>query len=156
MGGEASYSRVWCVWQSQDSQFVYREEVEEAMIFSNLKVLKEEYGMEKLKHLKNSDMRKMREYMKMASLEDARLEFRFRVGMLDNRANMGKKYQSKSCPHCPAGRQDMVVETSHHWLECDAYEEFRRGIDPELNLKDRVIYLRRVQLLRAELEKTVI
>ena len=136
-------------------QYVYREEVSEAMLYSNIKVLKEEYGMKKLQHMQNSDLRRMSDYMKMASLEDARLEFRFRVGMLDNRANMGKKYQFKNCPHCPAGRQDMVVETSLHWLECDAYKELRWGIDPEFNLKDRVIYLRRVQLLRAELEKTV-
>ena len=40
--------------------------------------------MEKLKHLKYNDIRYMQDYMKRASLEDARLEFRYRVGMLDN------------------------------------------------------------------------
>ena len=134
-------------------EYIQREEVMEAMLNSNLKVLKEEYGMTKLKHLKNSDLRYMQKYMTMASLEDARVEFRYRVGMLDNRANMGNKYSTKACPHCPAGRQHGMVESSHHWFSCDAYSEFRRGIDPEMNLQVRVLYLRRVQLLRAELEK---
>ena len=40
----------------------------------------------------------MQDYMKLASLEDSRLEFRYRVGMLDNRANMGKKYESRNVP----------------------------------------------------------
>ena len=93
--------------------------------------------------------------MKMASLEDARVEFRYRVNMLDNRANMSNKYSSKACPHCPAGRQQGMVETSLHWLSCDAYFQFRNGADPEMNLQDRVLYLRRVQLLRTELEKNL-
>jgi exonuclease III len=134
-------------------EFVDRGEVLEVMMYSHLKILKEDYSMEKLKHLKNTDLRKMQDYMSMASLEDARVEFKFRVGMLDNRANMGKKYGGKTCPHCPAGRQDGIVETSHHWLHCEAYAEFRQGADPELTLTDRVLYLRRVQLLRAELER---
>ena len=111
--------------------------------------------MKKLKHLQNTDLRYMQGYMKLASLEDSRIEFRFRVGMLDNRANMGKKYQSKECPHCILGREQGVEESSQHWLECEAYSEFRRGVDPATVLKDRVVYLRRVQLLRNELEKTV-
>ena len=81
----------------------------------------------KLKHIT-----KMQSYMKMSSLEDARLEFRYRVGMLDNRANMGKRYKYKHCPHCPAGRQNGDVETSQHWFVCEAYEKFRRGVDPEM------------------------
>ena len=34
-------------------------------------------------------------------------------------------------------------------------QEFRRGMDPETVLKERVVYLRIVELLRIELEKTV-
>ena len=44
-------------------------------MYSHLKVLKEEYSMEKLKHLKNKDIRYLQGYIKMASLEDARLKF---------------------------------------------------------------------------------
>ena len=108
--------------------------------------------MEKLKHLKNTELRYMQKYMTQASLEDARLEFRYRVRMLDNRADMGKRYTSKFCPHCSAGRQDGIVEDSQHWLVCSAYREFRHGLDPENVLVDRVKYIRRVQVLREHLE----
>ena len=138
------------------TEFVYREEVAEAIMVNHLRNLKEEYGMEKLKHLKDTDIRYMQPYMKFASLENARIEFKFRVRMLDNRANMGKKYKSKACPHCPAGRQSGVIETSQHWFDCDAYKKFREGVDPEMSFSDRVVFLRRVQLLRIELEKHVI
>ena len=94
--------------------------------------------------------------MTMASLENARLEFRFRVGMLDNRVNMGEKYLSKACPHCPAGQMEGAEESSQHWLVCQAYVELRRELDPKTSLEDRVLYLRRVQILRIELEKNVI
>ena len=136
--------------------FVQREEVTEAALYSHLKVLKEEYSMEKLKHLKDDDIRYMQGYMKMASLEDARLEFRYRVGMLDNRANMGKRYKFKHCPHCPAGLEEKVVESSQHWMECEAYKELRLGLDPERNLPDGIKYIRSVQALRIELEKYVL
>ena len=38
-------------------EYVQREEVAEAIMISHLKVLKEEYKMEKLKHLQNTDIR---------------------------------------------------------------------------------------------------
>ena len=136
--------------------FVQREEVTEAALYSHLKVLKEEYSMEKLKHLKDDDIRYMQDYMKMASLEDARLEFRYRVGMLDNRANMGKQYKFKHCPQCPAGLEEKVVESSQHWMECEAYKELRLGLDPEGSLPGRLKYIRSVQALRIELEKYVL
>ena len=111
--------------------------------------------MKKLEHLRNEDMRYMKPYMAMASLENARIEFRYRVGMLDNRVNMKGKYNGKACPHCPAGQLEGVKESSQHWLDCQAYVELRRGLDPEYIIEDRVRYLRRVQLMRTELEKTV-
>ena len=68
---------------------------------------------------------------------------------------MGKKYTSKVGPHCIEGRQEGVEETSLHWLSCLAYKELRHGLDPELVLEDRLLYLRRVQSLRKLLEKTI-
>ena len=50
-----------------------REKVKEAMRYSLLKELKEEYEMKKVKHLQNTDLRYMQEYMKLASLEDSRM-----------------------------------------------------------------------------------
>jgi hypothetical protein len=136
-------------------QYVHRKEVAEAILISHLKVLKEEYKMEKLKHLQNTDIRYRQEYMRLKSLEYARIEFKYRSNMLDNRANMGKKYSEKYCPHCRAGRLEKVVETSQHWFECSAYEQLRRGLDPELVLDDRVKFISRVQQLRTVLEKSI-
>ena len=95
----------------------------------------------------------MQDYIKLAFLEDSRLEFRYIVGMLANRANMGK---STECPHCIPGRVQGVDESSQLWLEWKAYSELRRGLDPENVLQGQVMYLIKVQLLRIELEKTVI
>ena len=66
-------------------------------------------------------------------------------------ANMGRKCSGKACPHCPAGRQEGVEESSQHWLECQAYLELRRGLDPEGLLEDRALHLRSVQTLRTKL-----
>ena len=52
-------------------------------------------------------------------------------------------------------RQEGVIENSQHWLECSAYKVLRVGVDPENVLEDRVRYIRRVQLLREQLEKMV-
>ena len=111
--------------------------------------------MEKLKHLKNIDLRYIQKYMKQASLENARLELRYKIRMLNNRANMAKRYTLKYCPHCPAGWQDGVVENSQHWLECAAYKALRVGVDPENVLEYRVRYIRGVQLFREQLDKMV-
>ena len=78
--------------------FVHRKEVVEAMLYSHLKTLKEEYSMKKLKHLKNDDIRYMQSYMTMASLENARLELRFRVGILDNRLIWGRSIKPRPVP----------------------------------------------------------
>ena len=48
-----------------------------------------------------------------------------------------------------------MLENNQHWMKCSAYEELRRGMDPELVLKDTLIYLRKIQMLREEMEKTV-
>ena len=123
---------------------------------SSLKQLKLDMeGLSKLEIMKTKDLRKPQDYMKKISLEDLRLEFRWRNNMLDNRGCMSNKYTSKACPHCVEGRQEGVEETSLHWLSCLAYKELRHGLDPELVLEDRLVYLRRVQELRKELEKTI-
>ena len=135
-------------------QFVHREQVLDHARLRNLKKVKEDMeGLSKMDQLKMKDLRKAQKYMEMVSLEDARLEFRWRTGMLDNRGCMRNKYTSKNCPHCREGREEGVEETSLHWIDCSAYRELRQGLDPLLVQKDRVLYLRRVQLLRKVLEK---
>ena len=141
-------------WACQ--QYVGREQVMAQIKLSSLKQVKEDMqGLVKLSMVKNEDLRKPQTYMKNVSLEDARLEFRYRTGMLDNRGCIGKRYVSKACPHCPAGREEGVEETSLHWLSCQAYEGLRHGLDPEGRLQDRILYLRRVQQLRKVLEARI-
>ena len=135
------------------TEFIHKEEIKKAMLVSNAKDLKEQMtGLYKLDHLMNEDLRLGQDYIKSLSLEDARLEFRWQTGMLDNRANMGRRYSGKTCPHCESGREDGAIESSQHWLSCEAYTELRTGLDPESNLDHRIVFLRRVQLHRITLE----
>ena len=62
-------------------------------------------------------------------------------------------YTSKECPHSREGREEKVEETRLHWSDCSAYRELRQGLGSLLVQKDRVLYLRRVQLLSKVLEK---
>ena len=138
-------------------QYVSKEEIKTAMQLSNAKALKEKMtGLSKLEHLMKEDLRFSQDYVKTKSLEDARLEFRWQIGMLDNRANMGRRYSGKTCPHCEVGREDGAIESSRHWLTCEAYSELRAGLDPEYNVDHRIVFLRRVQLHRLQLEKDLI
>ena len=71
------------------------------MQLSNAKALKEQMtGLSKLEHLMKEDLRCSQDYIKTKYLKDARLEFRWQTGMLDNRSNMGRRYSGKTCPHC--------------------------------------------------------
>ena len=135
--------------------YVSREEVREAMMYDHLCILKMEMeALKKLDRISKEDCRYMQDYMTQKSLEDARLEFRWRTGMIDCRAWMPGKYGGlKACPHCSEGRDAGEEESGVHWLTCTAYTRFRQGLDPEGVFKDRMKFLRMVQLVRLELEK---
>ena len=134
---------------------IHREEIKSAVACYNLKTIKEEMApYQKLDKIKNRDCRKMEPYMSEKSLEDSRLEFLWLTDMLDTRTTMPGKYKRQLfCPHCSAGRALGATETPDHFLRCDAYREFREGVDPELNQRDRARYLRNVIRKREELEK---
>ena len=135
--------------------YVDRKEVKEAMLHHHLINLKQEMKeLKKLDRISSKECRYMQGYMLQKSLEDARLEFRWRTGMIDCRAWMPAKYGGeKACTHCRAGREAGEEESGVHWLTCDAYSQLRQGLDPELVDTDRLCFLRKVQLVRAELEK---
>jgi hypothetical protein len=138
-------------------QYDSKEEIKTAMQLSNAKALKEQMtGLSKLEHLMKEDLRFSQDYVKTKSLEDARREFCWQTGMLDNRANMGRRSSGTTCPHCEDGREDGAIESSRHWLTCEAYSELRAGLDPEDNVDHRIVFLRRVQLHRLQLEKDLI
>ena len=139
------------------TQYIPMDEIKKAIMMSNAQEIKEQMqGLTKLENIMQEDLRFCQDYIKSLSLEDARLEFRWRTGMLDNRANMGRRYSGKTCPHCEAGREDGAIESSQHWLSCEAYVELRAGLDPEYDLDDRVVFLRRVQIHRTTLEKELV
>jgi hypothetical protein len=118
-------------------RYIPREEIQKAMMVSNAWEIKEQMqGLTKLENIMKEDLRFCQDYIKSKYLEDARLDFRLRTGMLDNRANMGRRYSGKTCPHCEADREDGAIESSQHWLTCEAYAELRAGLDPECNLED--------------------
>jgi hypothetical protein len=136
-------------------EYLDRKEVQDAILHHHLIGLKQEMqGLSKLDRISRKECRYMQSYMLEKSLEDSRLQFRWRTCMLDCRAWMPGKYGgARACPHCPAGRESGEAETGEHWLTCEAYRELRQGIDPELCDKDRLKYLQLVQLVRFELEK---
>ena len=73
--------------------------------------------------------------------------------MLDTRTTMKAKYNNHyHCPHCTDGRDSGTLESPLHLLECQAYVDLRQGINPELVQRDRPGYLRRVILMRKDLE----
>ena len=136
-------------------EYLNGKEVKEAMLHHHMKHLKLEMEkLSKLDRISCKDIRFMQGYMKQRSLEDARLEFRWRTGMLDCRAWMPAKYGGeKACPYCRAGKEDGEEESGIHWMTCDAFSQIRQGLDPELVDTDRWRFLRKVQIVRAELEK---
>ena len=77
--------------------------------------------------------------------------------MLDSRVTMKGKYKFSRfpvcCLHCPEGRSVGVPESPAHCLECSAYRDLRQGVDPELVMKDRCNYLRKVMEKRKKLEE---
>ena len=104
----------------------------------------------------HEDLRFSQDYVKTKSLGDAKLKFRWQTGMLDNCANKGRRYSGKTCLHCKDGPEDGVIESSRHWLSCEAYAELRADLDPENKVDHRVVFLRQVQLHRLQLEKDLI
>ena len=63
------------------------------------------------------------------------------------------KKNKYDCPHCHEGRQSRVLETSEHFLIFISYADLREGTNPELVMKDRVVYSRRVIARRKVLEQ---
>ena len=96
----------------------------------------------------------MQPFMLEKSLANGRLEFLWLTNMLDSRSTMRGKYNKDDiyCPHCPEGKQMKIIETPQHFMSCVMYQDLRLGIDPELILKDRPGFLRKVIERRKELE----
>ena len=98
----------------------------------------------------NEDCREMRKYMTHKSLEYAQIEFLWQTNMIDTHMPMKGKYPEGkySCPHCREGRETGVVESPAHLMVCMAYADHRAGIDPELVVEDRPMYLMKAMKVR--------
>jgi hypothetical protein len=131
-----------------------RRDIKEAVMYNNIMCIKKEMEpLQKLDKIRHDDFRQMASYMLEKSLEDSRLEFLWLTDMLDSRTTMSKKYSSPYCPHCAAGQVLGAVESPDHWMSCEAYREYRDGLNPDIVQKDRFVYLRKVLRNRKELEK---
>ena len=135
-------------------KYLNRKEIKEAMCYHHLGILKKEMlGKSKCDEIRNTDTRKIQDFMLEKSLENARLEVLWLTNMLDTRTTMKGKYKEPyTCPHCNEGRNFGALESPLHLLQCEAYIELRRDINPESVQKERPGYLRKVMSRRKELE----
>ena len=73
--------------------------------------------------------------------------------MINTKPSMKENYKDPyNCPHCSDGLEAGTLESPLHLMSCSAYKEYRQGINPELEQKDRPGYLRKVIARRKELE----
>ena len=116
--------------------FLSRDEVKDAMLHHHLGGLRDEMKQrKKLDRISDKDCHYMQSYMLRKSLEDSRLEFKYRTSMLDCRAWMPAKYGGvKACPHCPEGREAGLEESGVHWLTCQAYAQHSTSRFPNFPL----------------------
>ena len=132
---------------------VGRKEAKEAMSLHNISIIKKEMeGKSKCDQIYNKDFRKIQDFMKQKSLENARIEVLWLTNMLDTRTAMKAKYNQYNCPHCEEGTKEGVLESPLHLLSCQAYTDLREGMNPEQCFEDRAVYLRKVITRRKELE----
>ena len=123
-------------------KYVGRAEVDDALRINHLKEIRKEMEpLKKLDEIKMKDTRYMQVYMQQKSLENSRMEFLWETHRLDTRCHIKGK-----CPYCSVDS----LETSGHLLVSPAYADLREGLDPELRLKDRVSYLRKVGQKRSD------
>ena len=113
--------------------------VRDALSFHHLQVVKKEMqGKSKFDKICNKDLRKMQHFMIHKSLENSRLEVLLLTNMVDTRTTMKGKYKEPyNYPHRSDGLEAGTLESPLLIMNCRANEEFRQGIDPELDQKER-------------------
>ena len=113
-------------------------------------------GKFKCDQIYKKDLRKRQVFMNNKSLENARIEILWLTSMIDTRTSMKGKYKKYNCPHCREGMDEGVLESPQHLMQCEAYLDLRRGLNPEEDQLDRPGYLRNVIKRRKELEVKLI
>ena len=117
-----------------------KDEIEEGIYYNHYKEMKLEIsGYKKLEAIKNDDFSELPDYMNEKSLENARMAFRIKAGMV-NRIKMnykGSYKQNLKCEKCEIGEN----ETQCHAMICSGWAEQREGLDLE-RMSDMVIFFR--------------
>ena len=138
-------------------KYLYREEVVEYIQYYDMKCAKEKMEpLEKCRTVRSRDCRFVQPYMFQKSLEQSRLEFLWETQMIDTRSTMKGKYEKGkyNCPHCSEGREQGVLETPEHLLtECSAYSSLREGLNVDVVLEDRCLFLQQAIKKRIGLEE---
>ena len=135
-----------------------RKEIHQFVQYYDIKILKENMKQEKYRIIRERDCRFVQPYMFEKNLLQSRMEFLWDTFMIETRTTMKGKYEKDkySCPHCREGREDGVLETpSHLLIDCTAYSDLREGVNPELVLEDRAVFLTRAIGRRKQLERNL-
>ena len=136
-------------------QYVSRKEILKYIQYYDMKLAKENMKQEKYVIIRERDCRFVQPYMFEKNLLQSRMEFLWDTLMIDTRTTMKGKYEKDkyNCPHSREGREDGVLETPSHLLsDCTAYSDLRDGVNLELVLEDRAVFLTRAIGRRKELE----
>ena len=96
---------------------------------------------DKLKEIKNEDLRTEQDYMKEKAMDNARMAFRIRAKMVKTiKMNFKNMYRNNlKCEECDAEEE----ETQEHVLECPGWVEERRGLDL-LTMRGKVEFFKRI------------
>ena len=121
---------------------VSKEELEDAIYFHNYKEMKLEVSSyKKLEAIKNDDFRELPDFMNDKSIDNARMGFRIKSGMV-NKIKMNYKGSYKNnltCEKCESGEN----ETQCHAMVCSGWAEQRDGLDLT-KMSDMIVFFRRL------------
>ena len=132
------------------SKAQFKQIVKSAIDKKNEDILREEIRKySKLKDWEDDDYER-KNYLKVLTLEEARMKFRIRTNMTECAFNFKNKpeYSNNNwfCPSC-----NVAIETFSHIKWCESYAELRFGKDLEDD-KDLVSYIFEVMKKRASKE----
>ena len=129
-----------------NTEMVRKEELEEAVAYADYKEMKEEMNKyDKLKQVKDADMRKEQDYMHEKAVDKARKAFRLRTKMTKCvKMNYKNLYKGNlMCDKCESDEED----TQEHLMVCTGWEEERGSLDM-LSIMDQVEFITRVEKVK--------
>ena len=121
---------------------VSKEELEDGIYYHNYKEMKLDIsGYKKLEAIKHDDLTELPDYMNDKSIENARMAFRIRSGMV----NRIKTNYKGSCKHNLACEKCDICEneTQCHAMVCGGWAHQRDGLDLS-KMSDMVVFFRRL------------